>query len=479
MLYLLLLIVALIESKKTADLLNAPARAAPADADQSGIASFTSVPTSPLVNSNSRASCGSSHCLLKSGAKAYKFTHHAQSDSLLTMATINQNDLPGAIEAVGCNEFHCYISTDTTVFTTRPGAGPDAGTFGLIETNLGKKATKISCGTAFCFFQTVDHIYYLGPVRPGDEDLTFEVATLGDGGGYLPPDINGTGTGSKFRTQAQTGDATLMAYGGDIIYSPNVTEFSAHHIQSKFQISQTSGYTFEEGEGEGNFFVVAAAAGDYDDFACGGAQCLFKKGNKVFGLGHNKWGQLGFGDTVNRKIPTELSTITNLNKLTCGKFNCMFAAGSNYYASGRNQNGQLGLGDTVDRSSPVMASLSNPIISIDCGFDGCMIIDGTEVLVNGYFGGPASGTTGSFSLVTNDNVDDVGCKGDICVVALEPNTAVIDGKWSSWVTGPCSVTCGKGTKIKSRTCTEPAPQNGGSDCSGASLLVKKCKLQKC
>ncbi|XP_078573749.1 zonadhesin-like [Branchiostoma floridae x Branchiostoma japonicum] len=37
--------------------------------------------------------------------------------------------------------------------------------------------------------------------------------------------------------------------------------------------------------------------------------------------------------------------------------------------------------------------------------------------------------------------------------------------WSDWVDGECSVTCGGGTYIRTRTCDNPAPANGGAECT--------------
>ena len=42
-------------------------------------------------------------------------------------------------------------------------------------------------------------------------------------------------------------------------------------------------------------------------------------------------------------------------------------------------------------------------------------------------------------------------------------------QWSSWAT--CPVTCGTGTTIRTRTCTDPAPANGGLDCATQGLGV--------
>ena len=44
--------------------------------------------------------------------------------------------------------------------------------------------------------------------------------------------------------------------------------------------------------------------------------------------------------------------------------------------------------------------------------------------------------------------------------------AVIDGGFTEWSPGPCSATCGKGTRIETRACSNPAPRNGGMECQG-------------
>ncbi|KAI8485010.1 hypothetical protein Bbelb_372560 [Branchiostoma belcheri] len=51
----------------------------------------------------------------------------------------------------------------------------------------------------------------------------------------------------------------------------------------------------------------------------------------------------------------------------------------------------------------------------------------------------------------------------------------VDGGWSDW--GPwsgCSVTCGVGTETRDRTCTNPAPENGGADCDGPAQETQAC-----
>ena len=57
----------------------------------------------------------------------------------------------------------------------------------------------------------------------------------------------------------------------------------------------------------------------------------------------------------------------------------------------------------------------------------------------------------------------------------------IDGGYTDWSSSECSVTCGGGTQTLTRTCTNPPPSNGGSNCSrlGQASMTKECNTQKC
>ncbi|EDO49204.1 predicted protein, partial [Nematostella vectensis] len=52
-------------------------------------------------------------------------------------------------------------------------------------------------------------------------------------------------------------------------------------------------------------------------------------------------------------------------------------------------------------------------------------------------------------------------------------------QWSEWTS--CTVTCGGGEQMRSRTCTNPTPHFGGKDCSaiGASTETGSCQTQEC
>ncbi|XP_074524022.1 hemicentin-1 [Halichoeres trimaculatus] len=64
----------------------------------------------------------------------------------------------------------------------------------------------------------------------------------------------------------------------------------------------------------------------------------------------------------------------------------------------------------------------------------------------------------------------------ICKERLCP----VDGKWSSWVSwGACSVSCGGGTRQRTRLCASPAPQHGGRQCEGNDVHIDFCNSDPC
>ena len=52
--------------------------------------------------------------------------------------------------------------------------------------------------------------------------------------------------------------------------------------------------------------------------------------------------------------------------------------------------------------------------------------------------------------------------------------AAVDGAWSQWSQyGPCSQPC-LGTRRRTRTCTDPAPEFGGNACEGVNTQDQYC-----
>ncbi|XP_063687572.1 uncharacterized protein LOC134820861 isoform X3 [Bolinopsis microptera] len=57
---------------------------------------------------------------------------------------------------------------------------------------------------------------------------------------------------------------------------------------------------------------------------------------------------------------------------------------------------------------------------------------------------------------------------------------VVDGTWSAWSDySDCNVDCGTGTKSRTRTCSNPAPRNGGDSCPGDDMETVQCSLYPC
>ncbi|XP_060551315.1 coadhesin-like [Ruditapes philippinarum] len=57
---------------------------------------------------------------------------------------------------------------------------------------------------------------------------------------------------------------------------------------------------------------------------------------------------------------------------------------------------------------------------------------------------------------------------------------VVDGNWANWSNWSlCDVTCGNGTQVRARTCTDPAPAHGGAYCSGPHSQNKPCLKDVC
>ena len=55
----------------------------------------------------------------------------------------------------------------------------------------------------------------------------------------------------------------------------------------------------------------------------------------------------------------------------------------------------------------------------------------------------------------------------------------VNGGWSTWIPGKCSVTCGIGIVQLTRRCDNPRPANGGRNCFGNSQIIRQCNKGCC
>ncbi|XP_071145403.1 SCO-spondin-like [Mytilus edulis] len=73
------------------------------------------------------------------------------------------------------------------------------------------------------------------------------------------------------------------------------------------------------------------------------------------------------------------------------------------------------------------------------------------------------------------------CSGsDTKSESCNTHSCPVNGGWSDWTaTSSCTATCGGGSISYSRTCNNPTPAHGGSDCSGSTTLLEKCNTHAC
>ena len=57
---------------------------------------------------------------------------------------------------------------------------------------------------------------------------------------------------------------------------------------------------------------------------------------------------------------------------------------------------------------------------------------------------------------------------------------VVNGGWSDWGPfGECDKPCGKGNKVRNRSCNNPSPEHGGKQCEGSPTNSETCKIKEC
>ena len=79
------------------------------------------------------------------------------------------------------------------------------------------------------------------------------------------------------------------------------------------------------------------------------------------------------------------------------------------------------------------------------------------------------------------NTDGNGCQGPTTMFEdCNRRPCPIDGGFSEWSSaGPCSVSCGSGTRIRTRYCTNPSPLHGGKSCVGLYQKREFCNEHTC
>ncbi|XP_053396764.1 SCO-spondin-like isoform X2 [Mercenaria mercenaria] len=101
--------------------------------------------------------------------------------------------------------------------------------------------------------------------------------------------------------------------------------------------------------------------------------------------------------------------------------------------------------------------------------------NGTEIQTRSC-DSPAPQNGGTACLATNGETVLIETRTVPCFITACP----VDGgytDWSAWTA--CTKTCGGGSRGRSRTCTNPTPQNDGLPCNGSSSQTEDCNTNTC
>ena len=207
--------------------------------------------------------------------------------------------------------------------------------------------------------------------------------------------------------------------------------------------------------------VTTNVNNDVSQIACGAYHTfILKNDGSLWGCGQNSSGQLGLNDDNNRTTFTQVTTNINndVKQIACG-FNhtiILKNAGS-VWSCGENEYGQLGLGDTTDRKTftQVTTNVNNDVKEVACSTDGDGLVSSYVLKCDGTLMGCGSDKVGqlgtnstnydSYNTLINitDNVNKIRCGGTHFVVLKN------DG--SVWTCGYNSTgQLGDGTNTTSR-----------------------------
>ena len=74
----------------------------------------------------------------------------------------------------------------------------------------------------------------------------------------------------------------------------------------------------------------------------------------------------------------------------------------------------------------------------------------------------------------------LSCKKIHAELMWRKKIILVNGGWTEWTGwGECTASCGGGTHKRSRTCTAPAPGEGGAPCDGQPEEEEPCGTEAC
>jgi alpha-tubulin suppressor-like RCC1 family protein len=176
-----------------------------------------------------------------------------------------------------------------------------------------------------------------------------------------------------------------------------------------------------------------AGIDDAIDIAAGDRHtCVARKSGKVSCWGYNFSGQLGNGESLNRKpAPVDVANITNAFAVAAGgNFSCALRGSGSVACWGDNGSGQLGKGDDLPSLTPVAVPGLTGVVAIAAGLShACAVKKGGAVVCWG------NGQDGQLARA-GDSTTPVPVDGVTDAIGVAAGT-----KWSCVVTGSGAAKC--------------------------------------
>ena len=185
-----------------------------------------------------------------------------------------------------------------------------------------------------------------------------------------------------------------------------------------------------------SFTIIGINTNDIKSVYCGyGHTFILKNNGTLWGCGGNSYGELGLGDTNNRKIFVQITTnVNNIKSVYCGNNHTIILKNDDtLWGSGYNRLGHLGLGDTTNRN--IFTKIATDIKSAYCGSEYTVALknDGT-LWACGYnnYGQLGLGDTNNRTVLTRITTNTNDIKSVHCG---DSHTLILKNDGTLWTCG--------------------------------------------